>query len=94
MKRVVPRFVSLLLCIVMLITLIPMSTYAAEKVKIDSISATVTLPTKDAHPVETGTPGDSSYKIMKVSFSEKDPGTGLYTPLDSTDTFEAGKPTW
>ena len=58
---------------------------------ISEVSATVTLPAEGANPVETGTPGDSSYKIIRVRFSEKDPETGIYTPLESTDTFEAGK---
>ena len=85
------RLISFMLCFVMLVGLMPTTAFAAEKEIIDSISATVTLPTAGAHPVETGIPGDSSYKIVKVSFSEKDAETGLYTSLGPTDTFEEGK---
>ena len=75
MKKKTTKLISILLTLVMLLSLLPMTALAAEEEKemIPSISATVTLPTAGAHPVETGTPGDSSYKIMKVRFSEKDP---------------------
>ena len=91
MKKRTTKLISILLTLVMLLGLLPTTAFAAEKETILSMSATVTLPNAGAHPVETGTPGDSSYKIMKVRFSEKDPETGVYTSLESTDTFEAGK---
>ena len=84
------RLLSLLLCFVMLVGLLPTAAFAAVKVIIDSISATVTLPTAGAHPVETGTPGDSSYDIIRVRFSKKDADSGVLTSLEPSDTFEAG----
>ena len=59
--------------------------FTVEKELIDSVSATVTLPTAGSHPVETGTPGDSSYTIARVYFYDDD------RLLDASDTFEAGK---
>ena len=69
MKKHTTKLLSVLLTLVMLLGLLPTTAFAAEKETIPSISATVTLPTAGAYPVETGTPGDSSYKIMKVRFS-------------------------
>ena len=68
MKKKTTTLVSILLTLVMLLGLLPTTAFAAEKENIDSISATVTLPTAGAHPVETGTPGDSSYKIILQFF--------------------------
>ena len=53
---------------------------------IDSVSATITLPTAGAHPVETGTPGDSLYTIAWVNFYDSDSHK-----LDASDTFKAGE---
>ena len=90
MKKTFKKLLSILMVFAMLFGMIPTQAFAADET-IDTISATVTLPVKGANPVETGTPGDSSYKIVRVSFSEKDPETGIYTSLESTDTFKAGK---
>ena len=90
MKKTFKKLLSILMVFAMLFGMIPTQAFAADET-IDTISATVTLPVKGANPVETGTPGDSSYKIIRVSFSEKDPETGIYTFLESTDTFKAGK---
>ena len=90
MKKTFKKLLSILMVFAMLFGMIPTQAFAADET-IDTISATVTLPVKGANPVETGTPGDSSYKIIRVSFSEKDPETGIYTSLESTDTFKAGK---
>ena len=59
--------------------------FTVEKELIDSVSATITLPTAGSHPVETGTPGDSSYTIARVYFYDDN------RLLDASDTFEAGK---
>ena len=59
--------------------------FTVEKELIDSVSATITLPTAGSHPVESGTPGDSSYTIARVHFYDDD------RLLDASDTFEAGK---
>ena len=90
MKKTFKKLLSILMVFAMLFGMVPTQAFAADET-IDTISATVTLPVKGANPVETGTPGDSSYKIIRVSFSEKDPETGIYTSLESTDTFKAGK---
>ncbi len=90
MKKTLKKLLSILMVFAMLFGMVPTQAFAADET-IDTISATVTLPVEGANPVETGTPGDSSYKIIRVRFSEKDPETGSYTSLESTDTFEAGK---
>ena len=59
--------------------------FTVEKELIDSVSATITLPTAGSHPVESGTPGDSSYTIARVYFYDDN------RLLDASDTFEAGK---
>lgn len=60
MKKRTTKLISILLTLVMLLGLLPTTAFAAEKETILSMSATVTLPNAGAHPVETGTPGDSS----------------------------------
>ena len=90
MKKTFKKLLSILMVFCMVMGMMPTQAFAADET-IDTISATVTLPVEGANPVETGTPGDSSYKIIRVRFSEKDPETGIYTSLESTDTFEAGK---
>ena len=84
------RLLSLLLCFVMMVGLLPTTAFAADEIIVDPISATVTLPTAGAHPVETGTPGDSSYDIIRIRFSKKDADSGVLTSLEPSDTFEAG----
>ncbi len=84
-RKMKKRLLSLLLCLVMLFGLIPISTYAAEEEIINPVSATITLPTAGSHPIETGTPGGSSYTITRVRFYDGS------EQLDISDTFEAGK---
>ena len=57
MKKQSKKLMSLLLVVMLLVSMLPTSTFAEEKVNINSISATVTLPAAGAYPVETGTPG-------------------------------------
>ena len=85
MKRYVTKWIGFLLVIAMLIGLLPATVFAAEPEPIDSIAATITLPTAGSHPVESGTPGDSSYTIARVYFYDDN------RLLDASDTFEAGK---
>ncbi len=83
-KRII-QLLSFLLCLTLFVGLMPLNTFAAEEEFISSVSATITLPTAGSHPVETGTPGDSSYTIAWVSFYDSD------DLLDASATFEAGK---
>ena len=54
---------------------------------ITDLAATVTLPVAGAHPVLSGTPGDSTiYEVLKVMFEDE----GGHE-LTATDTFEDGK---
>ena len=85
MKRYVTKWIGFLLVIAMLIGLLPATVFAAEPEPIDSISATITLPTAGAYPVETGTAGDSSYTVRSVHFYDDEDNK-----LGSSDTFEAG----
>lgn len=90
MKKKFGKFLSILLTAVMLVGMLPANALAAEEGIIDSISATVTLPTAGSHPVHTGTPEDSSYTIKNVNFYEfyeENPSK----KVDDSDTFEAGK---
>ena len=85
MKRYVTKWIGFLLVIAILIGLLPAAVFAAEPEPIDSISATITLPTAGAYPVETGTAGDSSYTVRSVHFYDDEDNK-----LGSSDTFEAG----
>ena len=78
----------MLLTLVVLLGLLPTTAFAVEEenIVIDSVSATITLPTAGAHPVETGTAGDSLYTIAQVRFYDSDSHR-----LDASDTFKAGE---
>ena len=63
--------------------------YAKWNEIINSVSATITLPTANANPVFTGTAGDSTYRVNQLNISFRDLSTN--TELTAGDTFEAGK---
>ncbi|MGN0504697.1 MAG: InlB B-repeat-containing protein [Ruminococcus sp.] len=63
--------------------------YAKWNEIINSVSATITLPTANANPVFTGTAGDSTYRVNQRNIYFMDLSTN--TNLTAEDTFEAGK---
>ncbi|MBQ6552713.1 MAG: hypothetical protein IJL83_03755, partial [Clostridia bacterium] len=84
MKRT-KKVLTLLLCMLMLVGILPLGQRARAE-EITNLSATITLPTAGAHPVFTGTPGDSTlYTIREVKFYDED------HMLTDADTFAEGK---
>ena len=84
MKRT-KKVLTLLLCMLMLVGILPLGQRARAE-EITNLSATITLPTAGAHPVFTGTPGDSTlYTIREVKFYDED-----HMSTDA-DTFAEGK---
>lgn len=64
--------------------------YAKWEEIVNSLDVSITLPVAGAHPVFTGTPGNSSkYRVDKYNFAFTDVSTS--NTLTAEDTFEVGK---
>ena len=97
MKQKTHRLLSLLLCLVMVLGLMPMTAFADTREEVDTIKATAIInvpsygePTN--YPAFTVTEGSPAYIAAMTHWEKKNTGTGKWDNVSSGNTFTEG--TW